>query len=99
MAKKTQCLLILLFLLTKSNVWAAQPESVGTLPASLFGYQEIQKNNLNLFPQWLSVLERHVLDMEKTGSCQSTRFNRCHLKQWQAFLQSIKNLPARQQIK
>ncbi len=99
MAKKTQCLLILLFLLTKSNVWAAQIDSVGSLPTSLFGYQEIQKKNLKLFPQWLSVLERHILNLKETGSCQSTRFNHCHLKQWQAFLKSIKSLPVRQQIK
>jgi len=99
MAKKTQCLLIILFLLAKSNAWAARIGSVGTMPASLFGYQEIRKNNLNLFPQWLSVLERHILDLENTGSCQSTRFNHCHLKQWQAFLKNIENLPVRQQIK
>ncbi len=99
MAKKTQCLLILLFLLTKSNVWAARIDSVGSLPASLFGYQEIQKKNLKLFPQWLSVLERHILNLKETGSCQSINFNHCHLKQWQAFLKSIKSLPVRQQIK
>jgi len=99
MAIKTQCLLILLFLLTKSNVWAAQAGPVGTGPASLFGYQEIQKKNLTLFPQWLSVLERHILALKNPGSCQSTIFNHCHLKQWQAFLKSIKNLPVRQQIK
>jgi len=79
MARKTQCLLILLFLLTKSNVWAAQIDSVGSLPASLFGYQEI--------------------NLKESGSCQSTSFNHCHLKQWQAFLKSIKSLPVRQQIK
>jgi len=99
MAKKVQCLLILLFLLTKSNVWAAQTGLVGAVPASLFGYQEIQKKNLKMFPQWLSVLERHILNLKESGSCQSTRFNHCHLKQWQAFLKSIKSLPVRQQIK
>jgi predicted transglutaminase-like cysteine proteinase len=69
------------------------------MPASLFGYQEIQKKNLTLFPQWLSVLERHLLNMKDSGSCQSSRFNQCHLKQWQAFLKSIKHLPVIQQIK
>ncbi len=99
MVKKTQCLLIILFLLTKSNVWAAQTGSVGFMPASLFGYQEIQKKNLKLFPQWLSVLERHVLNMKDAGSCQATRFNYCHLQQWQTFLETIKTLPVQQQIK
>ena len=94
MANKTQCLLIMLFLLTNSNVWSARAK-----PANLFGYQEIQKQNLNLFPQWLSVLERHVLNLKDAGSCQSTKFNRCHLKQWQAFLKRVKHLPVNQQIK
>jgi len=99
MAKKTQCLLIILFLLTKSNAWSAQAAAVGTVPTSLFGYQEVQKKNLNLFPQWLSVLERHILDMKDAGSCQSSSFNVCHLKQWQTFLKGLKNLPVREQIK
>ena len=99
MAKKTQCLLIILFLLTNSNVWSTQAVSVRTTPASLFGYKEIQKQNLNLFPQWLSVLERHILNQKDADSCRSAKFNQCHLKQWQAFLKGIKHLPVNQQIK
>ncbi len=94
MVKKIKCLFITLFLLTSSNVW-----SVNTMPPSLFGYQEIQKENLNLFPQWLSVIERHLLNLKDSGSCRSTQFNQCHLKQWQAFLKKIKSLPVMQQIK
>ena len=99
MAKKTQCLLIILFLLTNSNVWSTQTGSVRTTPASLFGYKEIQKQNLILFPQWLSVLERHILNQKDADSCRSAKFNQCHLKQWQAFLKGIKHLPVNQQIK
>ncbi len=65
----------------------------------LFGYQEIQKQNLSLFPQWLSVIERHILDLNNADSCHSTRFNQCHLKQWQAFLENIKQLPSVRQIR
>ena len=99
MAKKTQCLLIILFLLTNSNVWPTQTGSVRTTPASLFGYKEIQKQNLILFPQWLSVLERHILNQKDADSCRSAKFNQCHLKQWQAFLKGIKHLPVNQKIK
>lgn len=99
MAKKTQCLLIILFLLTNSNVWSARIGAVSAMTASLFGYQEVQKKNLNLFPQWLSVLERHILNLKDAGTCRSTRFNHCHLKQWQAFLKSIEHFPVNQQIK
>jgi len=94
MVKKIKCLFITLILLTISNAWSANP-----VPASLFGYQQIQKNNLSLFPQWLSVIERHLLNLNDSDDCQSTRFNQCHLKQWQAFLKSIKPLPVMQQIK
>ncbi|VAW52793.1 hypothetical protein MNBD_GAMMA06-1111 [hydrothermal vent metagenome] len=99
MLRKIQCLLTLFFLLTISEVWAAQNKISAAIPEGLFGYQEVQKKNLNLFPQWLSVLERHVLNMKGTDSCQSTNFNQCHLKQWLAFLKKIKHLPVSQQIK
>lgn len=84
----------MLILLANSNVWSAN-----SMSSSLFGYQEIQKKNLNLFPQWLSVVERHLLNLKEASGCQSTKFNRCHLRQWQAFLKSIKPLPVMQQIK
>lgn len=98
MVKKMQCLLIILFLLTNSEILSASqlpaPQSTG-----LFGYTEIQKQNLNLFPQWLSVLERHLLSMKAAGSCKSTRFNTCHLNQWKAFLKRIEKKPVLEQIR
>ena len=97
MVKKAQCLLIILFLLTNSNVWSAR--AVSSTPVSLFGYQQIQKKNLSLFPQWLSVLERHLLNVNDSASCRATTFNQCHLQQWQAFLKTIRHLPVEQQIK
>lgn len=113
MSNKTQRLVIIVFLLINSTVWstaiAVQSEakyskldnhfSSSTVATGLFGYHEIQKRNLSLFPQWLSVIERHILDINKSTSCQSNQFNQCHLKQWQAFLQSIRQLPVAQQIK
>ncbi len=47
----------------------------------------------------MSVLERHILKLKDSKSCQSTQFNQCHLRQWQDFLVTIKNLPVNQQIK
>ena len=99
MVKKTQCLLIILYLLANSNAWSAQVGVARAKSASLFGYQQIQKQDLNLFPQWVSVLERHILNMKVAGSCQSAKFNQCHLKSWQHFLQSIRRLPIGKQIK
>lgn len=68
----------------------------------LFGYHEIQKKDTSLFPQWLSVLERHILELDRSkaaGSCDSEQFNRCHLQQWQKFLGTIKGLPELEQIR
>ena len=89
-----QRFIILFLLLIATNAWP-----VSATPASLFGYQQIQKQDLSLFPQWLSVLERHILNVEDSGSCESVKLNRCHLKRWQKFLQGIKHLAVKQQIK
>ena len=99
MTIKTQCFLIILYLLANSNICSAQTDSDRILTASLFGYHEIKKNNLELFPQWLSVVERHILNLKKVGNCQSSSFNQCHLKQWQVFLAGIKQQSFEQQIK
>ena len=94
MIKKTQCLYIIFLLLANSGAWSASPTS-----SSLFGYHEIQKQSLGLFPQWLSVLERHILKLKDSNSCRESKFNQCHLQQWQAFLSGISHLPSHEQIK
>ena len=94
MAKKSFYLLFVVLLLTNGQTCLARPNTF-----SLFGYQEIQKQDLSLFPQWLSILERHILDVSEASSCQSTKFNQCHLKHWQVFLKGIKHLPVMSQIK
>jgi predicted transglutaminase-like cysteine proteinase len=94
MVKKAKSLLITLFFLVNADVSLAATSADG-----LFGYQEIHKENLSFFPQWLSVIEHHLLEMKETGSCASPQFNQCHLSQWQAYLNDIKHLPVIQQIK
>lgn len=66
---------------------------------SLFGYQEIYKDDLTMFPQWLSVLARHIEEITPHGSCDSIQFNRCHLQMWQDFLREISQLPRDEQIR
>ena len=94
MAKKSLYLFIPLLLLINTSVWSASGP-----PSSLFGYAQIQKQNLDIFPQWLSVIERHLLNVKDSKSCQASSFNQCHLHQWQSFLQKIKQLPEMEQIK
>jgi predicted transglutaminase-like cysteine proteinase len=66
---------------------------------SLFGYQETQQADITPFKQWLDVLERHIhLDVPEGADCSETRLNSCHLRAWQAFLASIRNLPFATQL-
>ncbi len=67
-------------------------------PPDLFGYKEAEQSGLEFFPQWVSVLERHLRDDLSDGDCSETKFNRCHLTQWLAFLEEVKALPKKEQI-
>ena len=67
--------------------------------AGLFGYQETERKNLSIFPQWLSVLERHIKERVPEGQCQSRKLDSCHVKRWQGFIRSIRSLPPLDQIR
>jgi predicted transglutaminase-like cysteine proteinase len=84
---------LLLILVSFSAIAANNP------PNALFGYRESPRSNLGLFPQWLSVLERHIEEMTPEGQCDSKEFNRCHMREWQSFLRSISHLDADAQIR
>ncbi len=44
-----------------------------------------------LFPKWNGVLHRYFDERQlENGSCESTLFNRCHLREWSEFLDSIR---------
>lgn len=68
-------------------------------PNTLFGYKELPRSNLDLFPQWLSVLDRHIREMTPEGQCDAKVFNRCHMREWQSYLQSISELGIDDQIR
>ena len=70
-----------------------------TALAGLFGYQETQRNDMKIFPQWLSVLERQLKDNIPEGLCQTRVLDSCHFKQWQVFLDGLRPLPASEQIR
>lgn len=69
-----------------------------SVQAGIFGYQENMRSNLELFPQWLSVLERHIREHAPAGNCETRQLDQCHVERWVAFLQSIQQLPQAQQI-
>ena len=65
----------------------------------LFGYREAVRSNLDMFPQWLSVLERHIREQVPEGQCESRMLDSCHVKRWQNFIGKIRKLPPREQIR
>jgi len=64
----------------------------------LFGYTAQPQQSMNYLPQWLSVLERHLIQDVPEGNCTDTFFNRCHLKNWLLFLETIRAKPLLEQI-
>lgn len=65
----------------------------GQAAATLFGYQETRQADIALFKQWLDALERHIqLDLPE-ADCAETRFNACHLREWHAFIETIRAEP------
>jgi predicted transglutaminase-like cysteine proteinase len=88
-------LLLCAFSLLASTGSAASTQAAN--PGSLFGFHEQQREGLDIFPQWTSVLKRHAKDNLSDGDCNKPRL-RCHLAEWQQFLGTIKGQPARQQL-
>ena len=66
--------------------------------AGLFGSNETRQAGLEIFPQWLSVLDRHIREDIPEGNCNSKQFNRCHLNQWLAYLETLKGQDIRRQL-
>ncbi len=66
--------------------------------SGLFGYKETIKTNMKIFPQWLSVLERHIKTNVPEGKCQTRMLDSCHVKKWHQFIKSIRSLSRSEQI-
>lgn len=98
MPLNNQCLLFILLIVFGQHSWANRNAATNTAD-QLFGYQQLIRDDLNIFPQWLAVLDRHIKELAPAGDCTETRFNRCHLKKWRAFLESIKHLDEDAQVR
>lgn len=71
----------------------------GSASANLFGYQEMPRSNLEIFPQWLSVLERNIKDNVPEGDCGGRLLDSCHVRNWHNFIKEIVGLSSKEQIK
>ena len=94
MSNRLQYIVVLFLVIVRFSALAANNP-----PKALFGYKEMQRKNLDLFPQWLSVLERHMKEMTPEGQCDARVFNRCHMREWLSFLQTIRKLGSDEQIR
>lgn len=86
--------LLVLFLCLPPSVHAAGGDAF----SGLFGYRAMEQNGLAHLPQWLSVLERHILEDAPEGNCSEGVLTKCHLRRWFEFLESIRGLSREEQI-
>ncbi|HED18740.1 MAG TPA: hypothetical protein ENI74_04465 [Gammaproteobacteria bacterium] len=74
------------------------PVNASTFPAGLFGYQQTEQPDIQVFGQWIQALERHLKIDLPEGDCSEKRLNRCHLRDWLAFLDTLRDLPRARQL-
>jgi len=74
------------------------PASVAAFPAGLFGYQQAEQSDTQVFKQWIQALERHLRIDLPEGDCSGNRLNSCHLRNWLAFLDTLRDLPGPEQL-
>ncbi|TCK17624.1 transglutaminase-like cysteine proteinase BTLCP [Thiogranum longum] len=72
--------------------------SPAAFPTNLFGYQQTLQSDTAIFGQWVQALERHILIDVPEGDCSSAKLDRCHLRNWLTFLESLKHLPRDKQL-
>jgi predicted transglutaminase-like cysteine proteinase len=75
------------------------PGPVAAFPADLFGYGEAPQADIAAFPQWAQALERQLRDRLRDTACTGTSRRGCELRDWQAFLQSVRALPRAEQLR
>lgn len=90
---------LLLSLITGCAALLMRAEPARAQTDSLFGYQGTEQSGIQTFGQWLRMLERHIRQDVPEGDCSEKRLNTCHLRQWYAFLDSIRTLPKLEQVR
>ena len=73
----------------------ARAESFG----ALFGYSEVQQENIADFPQWQSVVEEEATIAVAAEDCANgNKSARCLVKGWKEFLTGLQDKPAQEQL-
>ncbi len=73
------------------------PRALG-FPTDLFGYAEAPQRDTGAFPQWMQARERHLRDRLVDPACSGPGRRGCELRDWQAFIESVRGLPLREQL-
>lgn len=61
--------------------------SANAATSRLFGTIETRSANIAMFPKWGGALSRYFTEQQLADKpCSATRFNKCHLADWRAFL-------------
>ena len=86
-------------LLAAALALAAPADASPQDPPRLFGTGETQSNNIKPFPKWTDMLDRHHTE-ERRGdpACTPTRFIRCSVADWLAFLDGERGKERRAQL-
>jgi predicted transglutaminase-like cysteine proteinase len=91
MAGRLRAGVVFALALALSALGCAQPRAAAAESAGLFGASETRGDNLLMFGKWSGVLQRMQTTPEPfDDSCEGPSF-RCHLKEWNAFLLTIKS--------
>lgn len=76
---------------------ARHTAQVGT---GLFGTLETRSDKTALFPKWTGTLERYFAERSLGNRpCTDSRFNKCHLQRWSAYIESLKGLSRMDQMR
>lgn len=65
---------------------------------SLFGYPGTPQHGMQLFPQWLSVLERHPVEDRPEPDCGAGHQDGCRIADWRGYLDTLRHKPLREQL-
>lgn len=79
---------------------AAAIAEIIRVPSDVFGSSSLKSASLKPFPKWRGALKRYFSERQGArADCQAGLFDRCPLKEWDAFLASIKGLDRARQIR
>lgn len=66
----------------------------GSINTKLFGYREERKEGFKIFPQWVSVMQRHENERLAPGNCP---INLCKVPEWQQLIASLRGRSPQEQ--